>query len=215
MTAEAVLNALADGLEAAASTLRRHAAQHGQSEPAGLTGGLLDRARAVHPMLGQRQAEVLVELAKASAVGASCGAIAKAINYDEPNCHITLNALADKGLVDKDTSTYPHTYRLAPPFLDPAVSAEGLQVAGRPENWRLIKEAATALTNASQTPFTRQSVYEWIWRRYPRAEHDRPSLDPTFQGMIRNATGGPPSAGGQPLIRVERGLYILADPDEV
>jgi hypothetical protein len=84
-------------------------------------------------------------------------------------------------------------------------------VAGRPENWRLIAEAAKALTAAGQTPFTRQSVYEWIWRRYSRSEHDRPSLDPTFQGMVKNARGGVPSAGGKPFVRVAHGQFVLAD----
>jgi len=78
-------------------------------------------------------------------------------------------------------------------------------------NWKLILDAARALTAAGQAPFTRISVSEWIWRRYPREHHDRPSLDPTFQGMIKNATGGPPSAGGTPLVRVNRGHYRLAD----
>jgi hypothetical protein len=49
------------------------------------------------------------------------------------------------------------------------------------QNWRLILQAARALTAADQTPFTRISIYQWIWRRYPQADHDRPSLDPTFQ----------------------------------
>src|SRR5258708_4732378 len=78
------------------------------------------------------------------------------------------------------------------------------------ENWRLILGAARALTAAGQSPFTRISVYEGIWRRYPRGEHDRPSLDPTFQGMIRNAPGGPASSAGTPLARVSRGQYVLA-----
>jgi hypothetical protein len=78
------------------------------------------------------------------------------------------------------------------------------------ENWRLILEAARALTAAGQSPFTRISVYEWIWRRYPRGEHDRPSLDPVFQGMVRNAPGGPASSAGTPLARVGRGEYVLA-----
>ena len=78
-------------------------------------------------------------------------------------------------------------------------------------NWRLILSAAQSLTSAGQTPFTRISVYQWIWRRYPRAEHDRPSLDPTFQGMTKNSAGGPPSACGTPLLRVQRGYYILAE----
>jgi hypothetical protein len=64
------------------------------------------------------------------------------------------------------------------------------------ENWRLILEAAQALTAAGQTPFTRQSEYEWIWRRYPRTDHDRPSLDPTFLGMAANARW-PAEFGGE------------------
>jgi hypothetical protein len=84
-------------------------------------------------------------------------------------------------------------------------------VAGdQTENWRLILEAARALTAAGQSPFTRIGVYEWIWRRYPRSEHDRPSLDPVFQGMIRNAPGGLVSSAGTPLARIGRGEYVLA-----
>jgi hypothetical protein len=84
-------------------------------------------------------------------------------------------------------------------------------VAGdQTENWRLILKAARALTAAGQSPFTRVSVYEWIWRRYPRSEHDWPSLDPVFQGMIRNAPGGPVSSAGTPLVRIGRGEYVLA-----
>jgi hypothetical protein len=78
------------------------------------------------------------------------------------------------------------------------------------ENWRLILEAARALTAAGQSPFTRVSVYEWIWRRYPRSVHDRPGLDPVFQGMVRNAPGGPAGSAGTPLARVGRGEYALA-----
>jgi hypothetical protein len=80
-----------------------------------------------------------------------------------------------------------------------------------PQNWRLILQAARALTAAGQAPFTRISIYQWIWSRYPRNEHDRPSLDPTLQGMTKNAPGGPPSVGGTPLTRVDRGRYILAE----
>jgi hypothetical protein len=84
-------------------------------------------------------------------------------------------------------------------------------MAGEIQNWRLILQAARALTAAGQTPFTRISVHQWIWRRHTRAQHDRPSLDPTFQGMTRNSAGGPPSTCGTPLIRVDRGRYILAE----
>ena len=86
----------------------------------------------------------------------------------------------------------------------------GAGMADRIENWRLILDAAQALTAAGGTPFTRVSIYEWIWKRYPRSSHDRPSLDPTFQGMVSNATGGPRSQPGTPLIRVGRGQYVLA-----
>lgn len=40
----------------------------------------------------------------------------------------------------------------------------------------------------------------------PREQHDRPSLDPTFQRMTKNATGGPPSAGGTPCQSGQRTL---------
>jgi hypothetical protein len=78
-------------------------------------------------------------------------------------------------------------------------------------NWRLILQAASTLTAAGQKPFTRITVYQWIWSRYPRKDHDRPSLDPTFQGMIQNAPGGPRSACGTPLRRIGRGLYVLTE----
>jgi hypothetical protein len=44
-----------------------------------------------------------------------------------------------------------------------------------------------------------------------RSEHDRPSLDPVFQGMTGNAPGGPASSAGMPLARVGRGEYVLAN----
>jgi len=94
----------------------------------------------------------------------------------------------------------------------PESHQRGSELANGTQNWRLILAAACALTFAGQTPFTRIGVYEWIWDRYPRSEHDRPSLDPTFQGMVIGATGGPKSAGGTPLRRIDRGLYELADP---
>jgi hypothetical protein len=78
-------------------------------------------------------------------------------------------------------------------------------------NSALILAAARALTAAGHSEFSRIDVYDWIWERYPRSEHERSSLDPTFQGMVRNAPGGPPSALGQPLERVDRGRYVLAD----
>jgi hypothetical protein len=88
---------------------------------------------------------------------------------------------------------------------------DGEDVTMGTENWRLIVAAARALSAAGQAPFSRIAVYQWIWSRHPRADHDRPTLDPTFQGMVENAPGGPRSAGGTPMRRVARGLYVLAD----
>jgi len=65
-------------------------------------------------------------------------------------------------------------------------------MTGQPPDWQLILDAAEALTASEQAPFTRMSVYEWIWRRYPRSDHDRPSLDPAFQGMVDNARAAQP-----------------------
>ena len=102
----------------------------------------------------------------------------------------------------------PEPHRADPPVPEP----DNRRVQEGPENWRLILAATRALTAAGQTPFTRKGVYEWIWERHPSSEHGRGSLDPTLQGMIRNApTGAPSSRGGRPLLRVGRGLYILDD----
>lgn len=79
-----------------------------------------------------------------------------------------------------------------------------------PSNWQLVLQAARALTDAGQTPFTRLSAYQWIWRRYARQDHDRDTLGPVFQGMTKNAPGGPPSSCGTPFIRVGHPRYVLA-----
>lgn len=76
-----------------------------------------------------------------------------------------------------------------------------------PSNAELIQRAALLLTGEGHTPFSRIEVFRRIWQRYP--ERRRPSLDPTFQGMIRNAPGGPQPELGAPLSRVDHGLYVL------
>jgi DNA-binding IclR family transcriptional regulator len=60
---------------------------------------------------------VLSELAAAGSEGTTTGAIARAMEYDLPNADSTLCALANQGLVDKDTSVDPHVYRLSPALL--------------------------------------------------------------------------------------------------
>lgn len=78
-------------------------------------------------------------------------------------------------------------------------------------NAELIRDAAQSLTARGVTPFARIQVYEEIWRSHP--DRQRGSLDPTFQGMIINAPGGPASTLGTPIRRVDRGLYVLARSD--
>ena len=116
-------------------------------------------------------------------------------------------ARGERRLRRESENTSEDPRRAAPPRRDPPPD----RLPQSPHNWQLILAAACALTAAGETQFTRIGVYEWIWARYLRSEHDRPALDPTFQGMVRNATGGPPSAGGTPLLRVERGLFVLDD----
>lgn len=74
-------------------------------------------------------------------------------------------------------------------------------------NAELIRSAAQSLTARGVTPFSRIDVYKEIWKADP--DRQRGSLDPNFQGLITNAPGGPASALGTPLRRVERGLYVL------
>lgn len=108
-----ILDSLAEAAEAAAAVFRRRAAlarPQPQSEPA--PGTVLDLARQIHPMLGQRQAEVVGELEKAGATGTTTSAIAAALQYDQANTHIALGALVKHGIAEKDTSAYPHVYRL-------------------------------------------------------------------------------------------------------
>jgi|SRR5579875_976903 DNA-binding MarR family transcriptional regulator len=113
-----VLEALAEAAEAAAAVFRRRAAlarpqPQGEQNP----GTALDLARQIHPMLGQRQAEVVGELEKAGASGTTTSAIAAALQYDQANTHIALSALVKYGIAEKDTSAYPHVYRLTTSLL--------------------------------------------------------------------------------------------------
>jgi len=115
MSSALVLEAIADGLDAMSATIRqRIALLRAGSEPrSAIPADAVDRARAMHPMLGKRQAEVISLLEKAGAEGTNTGAISKAMSYDQPNVYLTLQALIDHGFVEKDATTNPHTYRLA------------------------------------------------------------------------------------------------------
>jgi hypothetical protein len=113
-----ILEALAEAAEAAAAVFRRRAAlARPQPQAERRPGTVLDLARQIHPMLGQRQAEVVGELEKAGAAGITTSAIAAALQYDQANTHIALGALVKHGIAEKDTSAYPHVYRLTPGLL--------------------------------------------------------------------------------------------------
>ena len=68
------------------------------------------------------QADVLSELEAAGSGGTTMGAIARALNYDPPDADSMLGALADRDLVEKDTSVYPQVYRLSPALLGGAAA---------------------------------------------------------------------------------------------
>jgi DNA-binding MarR family transcriptional regulator len=121
MSTAVLLEALADAFEAASTTLRQKVAilnLAGDSVTASAVQiDVIARARALHPLLGPRQAEVVRLLADAGPEGTSAGALSRAMGYDQPNTHLALQALVIAGLVEKDESTSPHTYRLTASLL--------------------------------------------------------------------------------------------------
>lgn len=123
MTEASMLDALADAIEAAAAVLRRHAAQlkAGVLPAEGQTASMIDRARLTHPMLGFRQEQVLRKLADAGPRGTTTGTLSNALDYDQANVHITLQALVERGFAEKDASVYPHIYRLGSMLSPPLV----------------------------------------------------------------------------------------------
>lgn len=113
-----MLEAMADALEAAAAVLRRRAAGwHTGVSEAQPAGTLAERARRIHRMLGERQEQMLPLLAAAGEHGATSGDIARALEYDQANAMITLNAMVKARLLLKDESTMPYRFRLVPELL--------------------------------------------------------------------------------------------------
>lgn len=74
--------------------------------------------------------------------------------------------------------------------------------------WVLILDAARELGSGG-AEFSRAAIVEAVQRRDPTRRPE--SLGPVLQGMTRNATGGPPSPCGTPLVRVGHGWYRLAE----
>jgi hypothetical protein len=109
---DSMLDAMAEALEAAAAVLRRYSALADVESHARTAGGVVSRARAVHPLLGPRQAEILGLLEEAGREGTNTGVLSRAMEYDQPNVYLTLRGLIGLGFVEKDETTSPHTYRL-------------------------------------------------------------------------------------------------------
>lgn len=107
-----MFDAMAEALEAAAAVLRRHSALADIESPTEGADGVVSRARAVHPLLGPRQAEVLGLLEEAGREGTNTGVLSRAMEYDQPNVYLTLRGLIALGFVEKDETTRPHTYCL-------------------------------------------------------------------------------------------------------
>jgi hypothetical protein len=113
-----ILDAMAEALEAAAAVLRRHAApRHPGAPEAQHAETLAERARQIHRMLGERQEQMLPLLAAAGERGSTSGNIARALDYDQANATITLNAMVKAGLLLKDESAVPYRFMLVPELL--------------------------------------------------------------------------------------------------
>jgi hypothetical protein len=127
---------LAEHLEAAARVARTlartgldaSAAERLPHEPVELklsTDDWIRYARELHPSLGERQAQVLGEVAKAHPSGVGTGPIWRAIQYEQTNTYLALDALARHQLVRKDSSAKPHKYYLGRALIRHGVERHG------------------------------------------------------------------------------------------
>jgi len=111
----ATLEAVVDALDAASALLRERlallpvaaAGVAAQQPPSAV-----ELARAIHPLLGPRQAQIIGELEKAGPAGTTTGRIREAIHYDQPDVYLTLKGLIELRFAEKDPSSRPHIYRL-------------------------------------------------------------------------------------------------------
>jgi hypothetical protein len=118
-TDSALLNTVADALDAASAVFRRAALAAGQAMPSQapvvVTPELaVARARAAHPELGPTQATVVEHLAEYYPGWTDMGVLARRMGREQPNVHLILKALIFKGVVEKDAEASPHQYRLSP-----------------------------------------------------------------------------------------------------
>lgn len=119
MNPEAIfLNTCADALDAASAVFRRRAValsqDVGAAAPTTTPEEAVIRARALHPALGPTQAVLVEHMAALYPEWANMGVLARNMNRDQPNVHLTLKALIPKGIVEKDAEASPQLYRLSP-----------------------------------------------------------------------------------------------------
>jgi hypothetical protein len=122
--------ALAEHLEALADTLRRFgkeddpgpSAEDPDATPGAPVVSSLDpeeavsKARGLHPLLGSHQELAIRQLASAHPQGLSASQINSNPNT-QPNTYLTLDKLAELGVVRRDDSTHPRRYYLGPRML--------------------------------------------------------------------------------------------------
>jgi hypothetical protein len=121
-TTQALLDRLAEQVEDAARTIRELASTFTEvtaepaHEPVNLAGidsvDWLEASMALHAQLGERQTQVLLEVIKAYPEGIGTGPIWRAIDYEQTNTYLALDALARQGLVRKDSTVRPHKYHV-------------------------------------------------------------------------------------------------------
>jgi hypothetical protein len=121
-TTQELLSRLAEQVELTARTIRELAGAYDEpasepaDEPTNLAGidtvDWLEASIALHAQLGERQTQVLLEVIKAYPEGIGTGPIWKAIDYEQTNTYLALDALARQGLVRKDSTARPHKYHV-------------------------------------------------------------------------------------------------------
>jgi hypothetical protein len=121
MNTDKLLLRLADQLAELSQTVRHMAEERVTAETSEVSGHLdhnlspeewLDLARKLHPAIGERQEEVMLEVAKAHPRAVTTGQVSKAISYEPTNTNLVFVALARQGLIRKDETTRPFSFSL-------------------------------------------------------------------------------------------------------
>ena len=76
-------------------------------------GDIVSRARAIHPQLGPRQAEIVTLLHEFGQAGTNTGVLSRRMSYSQSNVHLTLKEMIRSGLVERDADAHPHRYMLS------------------------------------------------------------------------------------------------------